>query len=74
MDLMQCTLLADVTIAHPTCKSYRNLVAQKRSPDCVGDASAARKNKKVRGGRTDCTTRRSRHSCCTRTAASTPPH
>ena len=46
MDLMQCTLLADVTIAHPTCKSYRNLVAQKRSPDCVGDASAARKNKK----------------------------
>jgi Reverse transcriptase (RNA-dependent DNA polymerase) len=45
MDLMNDTLLVDVTITHPTAKSHRNAVAARRSADCIGDASEARKNK-----------------------------
>ena len=45
MDLMNDTLLVDVTVTHPTAKSHRNAVAARRCADCIGDASEARKNK-----------------------------
>ena len=46
MDLMDVTVLADVTITHAAAKSHRKAVAAQRSADCVGAASEARKNKK----------------------------
>jgi len=46
MDLMDDTVLADVTITHAAAKSHRKAVAAQRSADCVGDASETRKNRK----------------------------
>jgi hypothetical protein len=46
MDLMDDTVLVDVTVTHGTAKSHRRAVAAQRSADCVGDASETRKNRK----------------------------
>ena len=68
LDLMDCTLLVDVTITHPTCNSHREAVAAHRSPDRVGDARLATPTST--GTTRDGSTSSSCRSSCTRAAAS----